>query len=78
MSEITRVFQVTVRDSGSVYADVEDFKLDLMGMVGEYGLPADIVDVVDNTSGAGRKVLSTGSPALEPSEFHDVAGANIP
>lgn len=80
MKEITKVFQITVWDSGHVYKDIEDFAVEVRSMAAEYGLPADIVDIVDITSGAGVRgpLLPGGSRPPSSSEFHDVSGANVP
>jgi hypothetical protein len=79
-----KVFQIIVRDSGEVYPSLESFRFEIETMVDRYGLPADIVDIIEITRGRERGSSPTTSPGPELNtdyythvEFHDVAGANI-
>ncbi len=87
-----KTFQITVLDSGDVYSSLESFRFEIETMVDRYGLPADIVDIIEITRGRERGSSPTTSPGptfppespdelefiptYEESEFYDVAGAN--
>jgi hypothetical protein len=60
-----RVFQITVRDSGDVYSSLESFRFEIESMANLYGLPADIVSIVEITRGRERGSSPTTSPGPE-------------
>jgi hypothetical protein len=82
-----RLFQVNVRDAEGIY-DLAEFRIEIEAMFERYYAPLSVegIRVIEDhvpatldeseVEAAGGRSSPTGSP-LSPSDFHDVAGANL-
>jgi hypothetical protein len=82
-----KLYRVLVRDRMDIYPSLESFRFEIETMVEAYGLPADVEEITaiegESTATlepeveAGERRSSPTGSLPSPSDFHDVAGANL-